>query len=179
VELKVFDGLQYVVLADDGTFPNSRIPVVVFPGALAGRHAGASLESRARAFELLFAGNSWPPAWRDGVFGYHHYHSTAHEALGIAAGSMVVQLGGDAGLSVDAKAGDCIVIPAGVAHRRLESSADLLIVGAYPRGQSPDMLYGKPGERPGADDRIAAVGLPGQDPVSGSDGPLLALWRRS
>lgn len=176
--MESFEGTLHAVVEDDGTFPNSALPVLAYPGALAGQPGGA-LESRARAFEALFAAHGWPPAWRDGVFAYHHYHSTAHEALGIAAGTMRVQLGGDRGIEVDARPGDCIVIPAGVAHRRLSSSPDLLIVGAYPRGQSPDMLYGKPGERPGADARIAAVPFPGQDPVRGSDGPLARLWHRA
>jgi uncharacterized protein YjlB len=40
-----------------------------------------------------------------------------------------------------------------------------------------DMRYGKPGERPAADERIARVGLPRKDPLHGADGPLSALWR--
>ncbi len=183
MELQELDGTLHALVADDGTFPNSSLPLLVYPAALvagAGGAAGtaAALEARARGFEALFASHGWPPAWRDGIFAYHHYHSTAHEALGIAAGTMRVQLGGDRGIEVDAGPGDCIVIPAGVAHRRLSSSHDLLIVGAYPRGQSPDMLYGKPGERPGADRRIAAVPLPAQDPVRGSNGPLSRLWKK-
>ena len=31
------------------------------------------------------------------------------------------------------------------------------VIGAYPRGQHVDMCFGKPGERPGADQRIAAL----------------------
>ena len=44
-------------------------------------------------------------------------------------------------------------------------------------GQHWDMKYGKSGERPGADDTISNVALPGSDPVFGSDGPLVELWR--
>ncbi len=25
---------------------------------------------------------SWLGAWRDGIFAFHHFHSTAHEVLG-------------------------------------------------------------------------------------------------
>ena len=178
MELKLFGRVLYAAFTDDGTFPNNRIPLVVCPGALDGRAAAESTEARARGFEHLFAENHWPPAWRNGVYPFHHYHSTAHEALGIASGSILVQLGGESGIAVRAGPGDCIVIPAGVAHKRLEAIGDLLIVGAYPRGQAPDMLYGRPGERPAADHNVAAVPFPGRDPVHGSDGPLLALWRQ-
>lgn len=171
--LHELDGTLHAVVADDGVFPNSRLPFLVYPAA---GTAGAA-EALARRFEALFASHGWPPAWRDGVFAYHHYHSTAHEALGIAAGTMRVQLGGDRGVELEAGPGDCIVIPAGVAHRRLSSSTGLLIVGAYPADQAPDMLYGKPGERPGAEARIARVPLPPQDPVRGPGGPLRRLWQ--
>ena len=72
--------------------------------------------------------------------------------------------------------GDVIVIPAGVAHKNLGASADFRVVGAYPRGQHPDLCTGKPGERPQADRRIARVPLPEQDPVYGPGGPLIAHW---
>ena len=37
------------------------------------------------------------PEWRNGIFDFHHYHSTAHEALGIAKGEVTVVLGGPDG----------------------------------------------------------------------------------
>jgi len=172
MELQHEDGARFALIADDGRFPNSRLPLVVCPGALSGFAGDLAAE-----FERVFAANGWLPAWRSGIFGYHHYHSTAHEGLGVSRGFIVVLLGGDEGLSVRAEAGDCIVIPAGVAHTRIEASTNLLIVGAYPKGQSPDMLYGAPGERPAADRNIAAVPLPSLDPVAGKDGPLVRLWR--
>jgi len=172
MELTLFGRVLYAVLGDDGRFPNSRLPVVVCPGALEDPRGDL-----AERFERLFGENLWPAVWRDGVYPFHHYHARAHESLGICSGSILVQLGGDKGIAVKAGAGDCLVIPAGVAHKRLESSADLLIVGAYPRGQAPDMLSGRPGERPAADRRIAAVPIPARDPVNGPDGPLLVLWQ--
>jgi hypothetical protein len=87
-----------------------------------------------------------------------------------------VHLGGPHGRIVDLSAGDVVVIPAGVSHKNVGCSDDLLVVGAYPAQTSPDMCYGKPAERPAADERIARVPLPPQDPVEGHDGPLASQW---
>ena len=75
------------------------------------------------------------------------------------------------------KAGDVIVIPAGVGHKNLGSSADLLVVGAYPPGQRWDLCDGSPGERPWVLKNIAAVPLPAADPVFGVNGPLVEEWK--
>jgi uncharacterized protein YjlB len=156
--------------ADDGVFPNSALPVLIYRAAL------AEADASAEAFEKLFEANGWPPQWRSGMFDYHHYHSTDHECLGVASGQARVLLGGPGGREFDVVAGDVIVIPAGVAHRRLSASADFLLVGAYPPGSDWDLLRGVPGERPEADENIADVPLPKSDPVGGRGGPLLERW---
>jgi uncharacterized protein YjlB len=115
--------------------------------------------------------------WRNGIYSYHHYHSTAHEVLGCYRGSAKVQFGGESGIVEELSAGDVVIIPAGVGHKNLGASADFAVVGAYPRGQDYDMNYGKPGERPRADENIARVPLPETDPIFGKDGPLLRHWR--
>jgi len=157
------------LFADDGAFPNSRLPVVVYRRALA--DAGAA------AFEQLFERNGWSSAWRNGLYAVHHYHSTAHEVLGIYQGRVTARLGGPGGLTVTLEAGDIVVIPAGVAHKNDGASADFRVVGAYPEATGPDMNYGKAGERPATDRNIARVPLPGADPVRGAGGPLATLWR--
>lgn len=164
-------GLELELFEDDGTFPNSRLPLLFYRAALDGNAADAE------ALERLFDVNGWPPAWRSSIFTYHHYHSTAHEALGVAAGEARLMLGGPAGREFEVSAGDVIVIPAGVAHCRLGSSGDFLVVGAYPPGQEWDLLRGEAGERPDADENIARVPLPQSDPVAGKEGPLLTHWR--
>lgn len=159
-------------LADDGTFPNNgTLPAVVYPQAF---HTEED-DPEAR-IEELFQRNGWGGTWRNGIYSYHHYHSTAHEVLGVARGTARVQLGGDDGTTFDLAAGDFIVIPAGVAHKNLGSSADFVVIGAYPRGQDYDMKYGRPGERPQADRNIEETPLPETDPVYGEDGPLIELW---
>ncbi len=110
------------------------------------------------------------------MFTFHHYHSTAHEVLGVARGSARVMFGGPSGEAFDVEAGDVVVIPAGVGHCRLSSSGDFLVVGAYPPGQSWDLLRGDPGERPQADQNIARVPMPRTDPVEGEGGALVRLW---
>jgi uncharacterized protein YjlB len=160
-------------LEDDGTYPNNpRLPLLLYRGALNLPAQGAEV-----AIEALFRGNGWGGTWRNGIYGFHHYHSTAHEVLGVSRGTVVVQLGGDAGITVSLRPGDVVVIPAGVAHKNLSASGDLLVVGAYPPGQRPDMNDGRTGERPAADERIARVPTPGMDPVYGADGPLIQHWR--
>ncbi len=157
---------QYM-LEDDGTIPNNRLPLLVY--------ANASPES-AGAIERLFTGNGWSGCWRDGVFSYHHYHSTSHEVLGCYRGSAHVLFGGPNGVTLEVRAGSAVVIPAGVAHKRIDSSADFGVVGAYPGGMSYDTCYGDVSERPAADERIARVPVPGTDAIFGSDGPLCKIW---
>jgi uncharacterized protein YjlB len=163
-------GLVEERFADDGTFPNSRLPLLLYRAAL------PSAEASPEAMEALFAESGWPPAWRSSVFPYHHFHSTAHEVLGIAAGSATLMLGGPRGREFAVQAGDVIVIPAGVAHKRMSSDEGFLVVGGYPPGQDWDLLTGGPGERPAADRNISGVALPESDPVAGRNGPLPRLW---
>lgn len=164
---------EAVVLLDDGAIPNNPdLPLIVHRGAVSGE------ADMAAAFERLFARNGWGGGWRDSIFPYHHYHSTAHEALGIAAGHATVRFGGEPGVTVEVRAGDAVVIPAGVGHKNLGCSGDFLVVGAYPRGQRPDMNTGRAEERAGALENIRRVPLPPMDPVYGPDGPLVQRWRR-
>lgn len=152
--------------ADDGRFPNSRLPLLVYRGALPADPA---------AMEERFEQNGWSNAWRDGIFPYHHFHSIAHEVLGIAAGEVQVAFGGPDGKVVTVREGDVVVIPAGVAHCNRGQSPDLLVVGAYPGGADYDIRRGDATEHDPACRAIAAVPLPDCDPVDGGD-RLLRLW---
>jgi uncharacterized protein YjlB len=130
----------------------------------------------ASRFEHLFSVHHWSGSWRNGIYNFHHYHSIAHEVLGVYSGTAKVQLGGEQGVIVTANPGDVILIPAGVAHKNLGASRDFGVVGAYPTGQHPDMCYGKPEERPQADERIACVAMPHADPIYGQEGPMFEYW---
>jgi uncharacterized protein YjlB len=65
-----------------------------------------------------------------------------------------------------------------VGHENLGSSADLLVVGAYPPGQAVDLHKGHTHERPTVLANIAQVPLPTTDPLYGAAGPLLELWQQ-
>jgi len=158
-------------LKDDGVFPNSRLPLLIYRNAVR-----LPDTEPAEIFERLFRAHDWGGGWRNGIYPYHHYHSTAHEVLGVYSGSAKVQLGGEKGVTREIVAGDVVVIPAGVAHKNLGAKAGFGVVGAYPKGQDWDMNYGGAGERPHADENIARVALPKMDPLYGAGGPLLQKW---
>ncbi|UCB45527.1 MAG: hypothetical protein JSV25_15170 [Spirochaetota bacterium] len=161
----------WVILKDDGRFPNNgKLPLLLYVGVL-------KLSEGASSVESLFYKNRWLYSWRDGVYGFHHYHSTAHEVLGVYGGSAEVQFGGEDGIKSIVNTGDVVVIPAGVSHKKVKSSAGFSVIGAYPKGQMVDMQYGNDGERPRTDQNIARLSYPETDPVYGTAGPLLDLWK--
>ena len=161
------------LLKDDGMIPNIHLPLLVYESALK-----LPTHDAEEIVEAVVAANGWGGSWVNGIYSFHHYHSTAHEVLGCFRGSATVQFGGPSGVTQKLHCGDVVIIPAGVAHKNLGASGDFGVVGAYPSGQCWDMCYGKPGERPRADENIARVPLPETDPVYGADGPLLAHWRK-
>lgn len=159
------------LLQDDGVFPNNvLLPLLVYPNVFAGENLGPE------DVETTFQRNNWVNSWRNGIFTVHHYHSSAHEVLGVYDGWASVQLGGPKGISLKVQAGDVVVIPAGVAHKNLEQSNGFAVVGAYPKGQKWDLKYGERGERPLVDQTIKRVPLPTDDPVFGTTGPLMNIW---
>jgi uncharacterized protein YjlB len=74
-------------------------------------------------------------------------------------------------------AGDVVVLPAGCGHRRIESTPDLLVVGAYPNGSPSDHQRPDPARHGAAVAAIARTPVPAADPLFGPNGPLPRLWR--
>jgi uncharacterized protein YjlB len=64
---------------DDGAIPNSPLPVLVY--------RSVKEASDANRCKRLFAQNGWLGAWQNGIYSFHHFHSIAHEVLGVVAGT--------------------------------------------------------------------------------------------
>ena len=147
---------------------NPDLPVLIY---------SAALPADAGAIERHIDANGWECRWRDGVFDFHHFHSTAHETLAIARGSARLQLGGADGEVFEVAPGDVLVLPAWTGHKRLEASANFLVIGAYPPGQDYEIEMPTAGSLGPALEAIANVPVPDSDPVSGKQGELMRLWR--
>jgi uncharacterized protein YjlB len=144
--------------------PNSPLPVLLYRGVLPPHSA-----DKANAFRRHFRTAGWIGIWTDTIYDYTHFHSNSHEALGIAEGKVTLRLGGEEGSLFRLRAGDMIVLPAGVGHKRVGDDAGLKVVGGYPKGQSHfDM------KRQGR--AVPRVDLPSTDPFYGAGGPLVKAW---
>ncbi|MEC0302384.1 cupin domain-containing protein [Terribacillus saccharophilus] len=149
--------MQKFHFQDDGTYPNNKLPVLYY------EHAFENTDT----MQDVFKSNLWRNSWVNGILPYHHYHSTAHEVLGVLSGHATVQLGGPDGEQLNISSGDVIVLPAGTAHKRIQQSDDFQVLGAYPDGMSFDTKTDKPGEYEQALQHIPNVPIPKQDPVTG------------
>lgn len=157
---------------DDGLVPNNALPFLVYQGAV-------TLDPKRpeETIENLFEANGWGGTWRNGVYDYLHYHATVHEALGVARGSARVRFGGDNGRELEIKAGDVAILPAGTGHQRIKASPDFCVIGAYPPGSKMEITRATAENHARAMTTVPKVALPPADPVTGTDGALVRLWR--
>src|SRR5688572_31192889 len=87
---------------DDGKIPNSKMPLLIYKRAFSGVSA--------KIVRQHFANNGWTNSWKNGVYSFHHYHSTSHEVLGVYSGKALLHLGGENGEKFEVETGDVIVI---------------------------------------------------------------------
>ena len=186
--------VEHHQLKEAGSCPNNEaLPLIVYRSAM--DVGGGEPEA---AVERTFGSNGWGDGFRGDTFPFHHYHSIAHEVVGCARGAARLQFGGPEGPVIDVRAGDAVLIPAGVVHCRLDDAPGFVSVGAYPPGQQPDLcvLSGEDAavsharddteglelkvvgeaELPAIRATIAGVPLPATDPLAGTSGPVATLW---
>jgi len=155
----------------DAGIPNNSLPLLLYRGALT-----PALQSPA-ACQALFAENDWGGNWVDGVFDYWHFHVTGHEVLGCVEGEAEIGFGGDQGIRATFRAGDVVVIPGGVGHKRLsEKRGGFTVVGGYPPGQNGTIVRAGEIALAEAQRLVAALALPRSDPTTGPAGPLFEAW---
>ena len=144
------------------------LPVLVYRSAFRERDP----EACAALIERTFGHNGWRNGWRDTVYDYDHFHTSAHEVLGCYRGRATLQLAGPEGPTCELSAGDVLLLPAGAAHRRLAAEGEFAVVGCYAEGREYDMQRGDQGDASQIEQRLKALPLPARDPVYGADGPL-------
>ncbi len=158
---------------DDGIIPNSKYPLLVYQNVFSERgNAGAHF------LEQKFKSNHWYNSWRWGVYPFHHYHSITHEVLGVFQGNALLHMGGPKGEKVNVKAGDILVIPAGVGHKCISHSDDFTVVGAYPNGMEWDLIKEEKDKHNQSVQNIAKVPFPSADPIAGKNEGLIIVWKK-
>jgi uncharacterized protein YjlB len=161
---------EHFILSENKNFHNNPfLPVILYRNVLPNPDV-----SRVKA---LLKTNNWSNSWVNGIFNYHHYHSTTHEVLVALKGHCDVALGGPDNKILLFESGDVLLLPAGIAHKNEGQSEDFSCLGAYPNGKDFDIKRGEPGERPQADEEIQKQPIPETDPVFGEKGVLQQLWR--
>lgn len=163
-----YSEVKTLYFKDDGIIPNNPdVPVLFYPAALKGKASQA---------EEIFNKNNWGNSWINGIFDFHHYHSNSHEVLAVVKGTATVLIGGSNGQELEVSEGDVLVLPAGTGHKRIDSSQDFKVAGAYPDGMEYNTKTTNSEDRLQALDDIKKVPFPKQDPVFGTGGPLPKEW---
>jgi uncharacterized protein YjlB len=160
-------------IARHGLTPNTSIqnkPLLIYHSAFAPSTTASNIESHLKSIAVV------TPQWRYTMYPTTHFHSTTHEVLCISSGSAKLCFGGEDNpekVTPTVSKGDVIIVPAGVGHRLLEEVEEPFeMVGAYPKGCSWDMCYGKK-EEEGKVKGIEKVGWFERDPVYGDEGPVV------
>lgn len=157
-------------LPTDALMPNNQdLPVLIYRDVAPWDHLAALLEG-------TFAANGWGGIWRGGIYDYHHFHSNAHEVLGVASGHATLRLGGPTGIVLSFVTGDCLILPAGTGHCCINASPDFQVIGAYPQGQEDYDIQRSWQDKPGIRAVVRDVPIPGNNPLKGLIDEADTLW---
>ena len=106
--MKSVNNLEDYFFGETNEIPNNPLlPLIIYRAVI------KNFENLATQFEKIFYVNHWKPTWRFGIYDFPHYHSNAHEVIGVYRGRAKVLLGHRRCLSTWLKPGDVVVIPAG------------------------------------------------------------------
>lgn len=161
------------LLKENGNFPNHpEYPLLIYQHAflLEGDDPASFIERHLKK-------NRWENLWRNGVLDHHHFHSNTHEVLAIYRGKALIIFGGPKGSEQAVKEGDVVILPAGTAHKLLQSENNFACIGGYPFGKLYDMHKGEENKPEQIKRNIKEVRMPAYDPVYGEDGPLFEYWK--
>lgn len=166
--------VKTIYLTENEPYPNNSLPVLFYEDGLSDTLEGDYTSEDVLKF---FEYNGYTHGWTSIIEDRHHFHSHAHEALAITKGEVTVQLGGQNGEIQILRKGDVVLLPAGVAHKRLDGTEIFEVVGAYPsNGDILDMQYGDASDYEKIKENIEKVPRPLTDPVTGNPGNMDAYW---
>lgn len=166
--------VEAINIAENKPFPNNELPILYYEDVL-----NDVLEDSYTADDVLkfFENNGYTNGWIGGIKDRHHFHSNAHEALACTEGEVTVQFGGQNGEMRTLRKGDVVLLPAGVAHKKLDATQGFEIVGAYPsNGDDFDFQYGDASDYEAIKENIHNVSTPLTDPVTGDPGDMDEYW---
>jgi uncharacterized protein YjlB len=152
-----------IFLEPDDWIPNSsRFPVLIYRNVV-----DYKLPEVGAALMQIFERNGWRCGPGGNILREYHYHSAAHEVIGIASGAAILGIGGPHSIRVAVDATDVLVLPAGTGHCRLADNANFSVVVANPPSQKPDTCRTMASF--GMVETIDALSYPDRDPVFGAD----------
>ncbi|KAL4863519.1 hypothetical protein BDV12DRAFT_206404 [Aspergillus spectabilis] len=171
--------------------PNSRLPILVYRGALD--------DTSPRNILNTIEPNGWIKGGQWKTYKVPHFHTQCHECYGIIRGGSVYRLGVGPidpetdeqgkkyGIELRVEKGDVFFLPAGVCHASVDSWDDYEFIGLYPNGLLDstnhrfDMNYAMkhPDETTLLGELSDSVPIPPLDPLYGLEGPLPRLWKQA
>jgi len=146
--------------------PNSPLPVVLIRSALT-----PNVSAKGRRFREAFRRRGWTGIWADTVYDYTHFHSNAHEVLGIAKGKVTVFWEAPKADDSGSRLAICSGFLPAWDIAGFGEATGLKVIGAYPPGQSHFTM-----KRKGR--AVPRVRLPDTDPFYGPAGPLTRCWTK-